>query len=779
MKFVDTETCGFHGPIVLIQWAEDDGPIHLHNVWHTPVKETMQLIEHITDGAKGVCLFNATFDWFHLCQMYTTMMLLDPNEEPDIQKYAFAEKEGRDGPCLKPKHVIDLMLHARKGKFQSMMDRKDIRVKKVPTQLAYPLADELTKRIPMENIYFAKKSDPSVRWQVADIKDDFDDIIPDFKDIVLRFAPSSALKALAVEALGYSSVLLMKDIGVPDRYRPIEYGFAPFALSGIFNDDGSWEAVGPHNWWLKKWPTVIKEHISHWGYNEQARQYATDDVTYTRELYQYFDKPAVDDDDSVLAAMVGAVRWHGLAVDIDRIKDERERALSLFKKAKKIFNPNAPDICKKYLYQVLSQDERIVVTSTEKRVLEEVMTWRESQVCHCGMMDLDCKDCHGSGLIKSARETRPHPAAERAREIIEARRAKKKVELFDKIIAAGRFHPSFEVIGALSSRMSGSGGDLNAQGINHERTVRSCFTLGWDGYPACGGDFDSFEVSIFDGAYSDPVLHAELIKGKKLQGLWGEFFFPGKSYDEILATDDLPGEQNLYVRSKNGTYAILYMGEGYTLHNRVGIPEETANEAFQRIITKYNVFAQKRREYMDRFASMRQPNGIGTKVEWHEPDDYIETLFGFRRYFTLENRICKALFELADDPPDDWQRMNLKVTRRERVQTACGAVRSALFASAFALQAANMRAAGNHVIQGTGAQLTKKLQVNLWGIQESGIHDWAILPVNIHDEVMTATREDKVEDTSGIVDDFVKEYRSMIPLLGVTWKKRIKSWGEK
>ena len=35
--FFDTETCGFHGPVVLVQWAEGvDGEVHLHSVWKEP-----------------------------------------------------------------------------------------------------------------------------------------------------------------------------------------------------------------------------------------------------------------------------------------------------------------------------------------------------------------------------------------------------------------------------------------------------------------------------------------------------------------------------------------------------------------------------------------------------------------------------------------------------------------------------------------------------------------------------------------------------------------------
>jgi hypothetical protein len=783
MIYTDTETCGFHGPIVLIQWAEDDGPIHLHNVWHSPVRDTVQLIEYIV--ARDVCMFNAAFDWFHFCQMYTTMILLNQGSEPDVREYAFAEPEGRDGPCLKPKGVIDLMLHARKGPYQSTMDRDDIRIKKIPTQLAYKVADELTKRIPISNIYFAKRQDPSVRWQVTDIFDDLGDNIPDFKDVVLRFSPSSALKALAVDALGHKEVLLMKDIGVPRRYSPVEYGYAPFALSGFQHPkENRWVNIDTSRTiidWGMKWPDVISKHITHWGYNEQARQYAGDDITYTRELHQHFmnhphyDPPVINDDDSVLACMVGAVRWKGFSINKEAMEGLREESVSLMTETKKVFNFQSPEVCKKYLFQAMSEDERLCLTSTRKLVLEEIATWKESEVCECGMMDAECPKCGGAGLIST--DTK-HPAAVRANEILDARRAKKKIEILDKILAAGRFHASFDVIGALSSRMSGADG-LNPQGINRETSMRTCFTLGWPGMPLAGGDFDGFEVTIVDAAYGDPTLHKELMSGKKIHGLLGVFFFPGKSYDEILASKGLPGDKDLYIRSKNGVFAIIYMGEAYTLHNRVGIPEVVAEEAFQKIIGKYHVFAQERKKYLDMFQSMRQPHGIGTKVEWHEPHDYIETMLGFRRYYTLENRVCKALFDLASDPPREWQQMNLKVTRRDRVQTACGSVRSALFAAAFAVQAANMRSAGNHVIQGTGSQLTKKLQTRLWELQPAGVNDWAILLLNIHDEVMAPCRKDLEERSKEIVKEFVEEYHEMIPLMGIEWKVGLNSWGEK
>ena len=120
----------------------------------------------------------------------------------------------------------------------------------------------------------------------------------------------------------------------------------------------------------------------------------------------------------------------------------------------------------------------------------------------------------------------PHPAALRAKEILESRRAKKDVELYDKLLLAGRFHPSFKVIGTLSSRMSGTD-KLNPQGINSAEEIRSCFPLAdfASGEILCGGDFVSFEVVLAEAIYNDDKLREDLKAGKSIHGLFAEQLF--------------------------------------------------------------------------------------------------------------------------------------------------------------------------------------------------------------------------------------------------------------
>jgi DNA polymerase I-like protein with 3'-5' exonuclease and polymerase domains len=253
--------------------------------------------------------------------------------------------------------------------------------------------------------------------------------------------------------------------------------------------------------------------------------------------------------------------------------------------------------------------------------------------------------------------------------------------------------------------------------------------------------------------------------------------YPHMTYDQIKATEQT--QNDIYTQCKRAVFAMLYGGEGKTLQERLGVPLEVANAAYDRFIRKYRNVGRERRRIFDMFCSMRQPAGIGTKVEWHEPADYLPTMFGFKRYFTLENRICKALFELANKIPKSWQELKIKVQRRDRTQTAAGAVCSALYAAAFAVQAANMRAAANHVIQGGGAQVTKRTQRAIWDLQPTGVHPWYVRPLNIHDEIQCPTQPAYIEKVAETVKLVVEEVRDKVPLIKMKWKSGYPNWAAK
>lgn len=774
--FLDTETVGFHGLPILLQYAIDDGDIHLFEPWMRPAQESVELVEELMQH----CFigFNNSFDMFQLCKLYTIWRLLPPDLIPanDIPLVAQMEPLGRDGPCVKPASAFDLMLHSRKGPYQCLMARNDVRIKKVPTILAGALARELEKRVELDGILFAKRKDTSgPKWQVFDRKNKDDEVDPDFKDVVLRFNPAGGLKFLAEYALGLDPEFhSFRDVEVPKEFRPKELGYVPFAL-GISSPEKDWEVFDKTGKSVGyAWPAVVSEHIKHWNSNEDARRYARDDVKYTRMLYEHFGSPEVGDDDSILACMVAAVRWHGYVVDTDQTAELLAKSRKVLERSP--VNINKPKQVRQYIRDCMDETECLLIDDSTKKsnleqIRDEMVVEEDGELC-IKCMGEGCLRCRGVGELSKGRML----AAERAAEILDIKIAGKEVELHTKLMQAGRFHASFNVIGTLSSRMSGGDG-LNPQGIKHAEEVRRMFPLAWDGMILCGGDFDSFEVTLADAVFRDPELRQALLRGKKLHALMGMALYPGKTYEDILASDGT--DFDMYTRGKQAVFAMLYGGDHNTIHNKLAIPIATAEEAFIRFQKEYPGIKKSREEVFEQFQALRQPDGIGTAIHWKDPSDYSETFLGFRRFFTLENNICKELFNLARNLPKHWRQIKLEVVRMDRKQHVGGAVSSALYGAAFQLQAGNTRAANNHLIQSPGAQITKRVQRRVWDVQPAGVNDWLVAPMNVHDEIMCVTHPSVVDKVADTVAETVESYRPQVPLIGMKWFKKLANWGEK
>jgi len=781
--YIDSETCGLHGMAVLLQYALDDGPITLYDLWYRPIRETLALLEWMTQFT--VVGFNMVFDWFHVVKLYTIFRLCDPDWIPieHIDEIAMLEPQGQDGPCIKPEGVLDLLLHSRKGPMQALMGRDDVRIKRVPAVLADVLAAELEQRVEIDNIFFARSFDPEApKWRVYDRHDRNGDLDPDFKDVVLKFNPAGGLKFLAEHVLKRQPKYHYKD--VEPSVRPKEVGYAPTALA-MSTPEEDWVVYEKGKDGKPKqsgyaWPGVLKEVAEHWRDREDARDYASHDVIYLRDLDKHFGYPEVDDNDSTLTCMVAAVRWHGFSINETGVQQLLTDAQAVVDASP--VNIHKPSEVREYITCAMDSMEKVILEdSTKKTNLEAIGTWEieEPEPCtRCIEMPVQedtCLRCGGAGTLMPGM----HPAAVRSKEVLKVKIASKEVELYRKLLRAGKFHASFRVIGALSSRMSGADG-LNAQGIKHTSNVRRVFNLAWGNYVLSLGDFSAFEVTIADAVCDDEALRVELMAGKKIHALFGMALFPGHTYEEIRATEGT--ENDLYTKGKQGFFgSILYGGNHQTLMNKLGVRESDAIAAIEAFGKKYKGVGRWRKRVFDSFCSMRQPGGLGKQVIWVDPADYAETMLGFRRYFTLENKIAKCLFALANKPPPLWKKIGgkVKVCRRDRVQTAGGAVQSALYGAAFAMQAANMRAAANHEIQSPGAEITKAVQRKIWDLQPAGVNEFLVAPMNVHDEVICVNRPDITNQVASAVREGVESFRSKVPLIGMDWCKRAESWADK
>lgn len=795
-RYIDTETCGFYGLPIILQHAQDDGEIKVHGFWTRPIGESLQLLREVAEDT--VVGFNLAFDWFQLCKMYTVLEIaekeLGEDEYPDehIDKIWRMEERARDGKCYKPRQALDLMLHARKTEFQMTMERGDIRVRRVPTQLAWNLAKELEDRVKFSELLFArvKKNKLAPKWVVHDVKNKATGKPDrDFKDIVLKFKPSIGLKMLAIHALKVKpeEVISFADIEINNHWYPAELGYAPFAAALYRIPKSKWKkVVGPKQKDRRPWPEVIEHHINHWTYNEEARKYAIKDVDLTRRLDQYFGYPEPGDDDSELACSVAAVRWRGYSIDAPSVEAYQKEANDRLKGV-----PISSNKAKLWIGEALDPVSKAMFVSTNKVVLEKMATFINGEPCPGGA----CELCNHTGML-------PAPEfAKRAHAVVEARKLGKENELYDKLLRAGRFHASFKITGALSNRMSGADG-LNPQGINKTQRIRQCFPLTFGRLSKlAGGDFAGFEVVLADAVYHDDLLRKDLLtcekcrdtqviytagkkkcpkcggnKTMKIHALFGMSVFPHMSYDDIKATDGTADD--IYTKCKSALFALIYGGTAYTLMTRLGVPEEVAAEAIDRFCKRYIGVLRARERIEQAFGTLKQEGGIGTKIVHAEAEEYVESLLGFRRYFTLENQIVREIFALAEDPPEEWKSLKIKVRRRDRDQTASGACQSALFGAAFGIQSGVIRAAGNHEIQSSGAGITKRVQRRIWDLQPHGANEWLVQPMNIHDQVLSPTHPSMVDKVAEVVHETVESFRDRVPLIELEWKV-VKSWGDK
>ena len=435
------------------------------------------------------------------------------------------------------------------------------------------------------------------------------------------------------------------------------------------------------------WPGVIGKHIEHWATRPDAREYANDDIVYTRALDHHFGDPPPGDDDSILACMVPVVRWHGFQIDIPGMKGLLARAQAVVDNAP--VNINKPGEVRGYVTAAMDETEGIILeASTKKANLEAIREWEVAEDEPCTkcveQTDPQCPRCGGTGVMRVGR----HPAALRGK-ILDVKIAAKEVELYQKLLLAGKFHASFVVIGTLSSRMAGADG-LNPQGIKHTKDVRRMFPLSWDGYILCGGDFDSFEVTLADAVYNDPSLRAALCSGKKIHALFGMEMYPAKTTKTLGL----------------GRHRVQHVYEGqagrlrHDLRRRLehpggkfGLSPEVAQRAEEGFFRKFPGIPKARQKTFDAFCSMKQPGGLGSAVVWADPAKSSNPSWGSAATSAWKTRFARRSFDLARKPPKNWAGVKVKVVRRDRVQTAGGAVSSALYGALFAMQAANMRAA--------------------------------------------------------------------------------------
>jgi hypothetical protein len=745
--FIDTETCGLHGPPVTIQYSFDDAPARIHHVWLQPVRDTLRLIERIVESR--VVAHNLAFDWFKLQRTYNMLCQLPSGRAPihQIEAMADAEINAWQGPCLKPYGAICTLTLAQKNLGGVGLAAKAIYVRRVPKALAQRLCDLLEEKTSLPDILFAKRKS---RWSVRDNED----AGPGWADVVLSFGPSNALKDICRHVLGVD-VVGWDESGAGALTWPTERGYCPIARH---LDRGDWN--------FDKgllWPALIHQHVSHWFYDTDAKRYAISDIDLLRKLYVHFGSPT-EDFDADLIAQVASVRNRGFRLDMAALDKQIEVSSKVVETAR--LNVDSPKQVRDFVAEALDPMERIIVArSGAKEVLDKIektFTLDEAEEC-CD--DPNCKRCGGEGTVGPG----PMPVVERVHHILEIRKHTKRLQTYRKWKSAKRAYPSFKVVGTKSGRMSGTDG-LNWHAIDASEEVRSIVRLHEEDEVLSGGDYSSQELALAASAYNDDVLLDDLKQGKSLHGLMAAAVFEAP-YEEIMATKDWR-----YKTAKIIVYAILYGASDMKIAKTIGCSVEEAHGKIAAFFKKYASSKVTRDRLTNLLTSMRVEEG--GRIEYTEPTEQsVKSIFGFERSFEIENEVIRQLIDVMPELHDVFGNEKAQYERKEnKVQTATGCIYSAMFGAVMSLQGSIIRAALNHLIQSSGRTITLGLQHDLWKLQPCGIRPWRICLMSVHDEIAAASKPEDAPVILSVVQNKLRDQCKTVPLLVLDWATNLNHW---
>lgn len=775
--FIDTETVGLYGPAVIFQYKFDAEPAVKFCPWTSPVSETMALIERFCEGL--VVCHNITFDWLKLQQWYNAAAALSKEHGPDfrpiddVDSFIHHEYHSRGVYCIKPQAAVCTLMMAQKTMGGASLATKEIRVRKLPVEVAPAVAKLLNDRTELPEIMFARRQ-ATERWSVA-VSDEGEA----WSDVVLKFAPSSGLKEIAKFVLGVEDTQKLGfDLATPPN--PFEVGYVPYVAMHKY--DSNYVVTYKKDGKERKsptWPALLDDHLNYWVPDGTPQdKYAMDDIKLLKMLYEHFDSPETDFDGE-LGCQVASVRAAGFDIDTSLLSQQTLLSQAEIKNAE--VNVDAHLKVKEYINEALDPMERIITEKgcpkdVLKSIIKEMNVEEEEEEC----CDDGCPRCDGLGVIPVG----PMPVAKRAKHILHVRKHKKRLQIYKKLRAAGGAYPSFRVIGTKSGRMAGAD-KMNYHSIDGSKEIRSIFTMTNDpDMVVSGGDMNSQELAIAAAVMGDDTLADDVSTGKSLHGVFAAAA-SGIPYKQIMAKREDKGsiEGTWYKKAKICVYAILYGAAAFNISQTLGCTVEEAERTIADFFKKYPHMAETRKKVRSSLAALTSGEG-GLKIRKPEMT-YIESIFGYRRSFQLEYDVLNILFTAMNEWKEETETQfkgidfKKKIVRKEAKgeQTYFACVYSALFGGAFSLQNKIQRAALNHVIQSAGRTCTLRVQKRVWDeVQPTGVHVFRIRLMSVHDELATVTNREDAEIVSKAVYDEMKALTETVPLLSLDWATDVKSW---
>ena len=267
----------------------------------------------------------------------------------------------------------------------------------------------------------------------------------------------------------------------------------------------------------------------------------------------------------------------------------------------------------------------------------------------------------------------------------------------------GRLHTSFNQAGAETGRLSSSAPNLQNIPIRTDvgREIRRAF-VAEQGWRLLSADYSQVELRILAHISGDEYLLAAFARDEDIHASAAS-----KVYG--IPISQVSKEQRAVAKMMN--FATSYGVSAFGLAQRTGLPQAEAAQFMERYFATYPGV----RKYLDATKAYAREHG------------YVETLLGRRRYFPV-----------------------LKTT--------------APGSQAYAIRQAAERAAINHPIQGTAADIIKIAMARLFrALQEGGYG--ARITLQVHDELVLEVPVDELPAVNRLVRETMENaYQLRAPL---------------
>jgi len=752
--YLDVESVGLMGPVKLIQYAIDDGPvtmIPLLRGWeYDPfTRNLLSAVYRIIDSPYTVFVaFNAAFDLFKLYNLRHRLM---------GHEYDSPERPVMPFKCK----VLDLQ---------------------IPAMLKSPLAPFAFSRSGGKSVALLRRIPVAAQEIVA----------TRVADILKPLLPQSFELGVGIHKVAKQPNLVTLSFNVKGRLSlkglMAEYGLPTLKLAECW----PLPEKGVEKPWLPYPDPAIHDPIEAQcdevlrGPKDSAfYRYSELDIIYLKVLYEKLNRPEPDYN-SACVANIAYLRYYGFDLDYKALEEAKRyygRKVAEIEQALQGVNLRSSTD-----RLALLQPHFPIIASTAKKVLKVLAE----------------EDSEGGRLCKMIMDY--GPARQKLLQIDKVLECR-----------TGKAHPSLRVMGTATNRNAGEGG-FNWQGVSSCDEVLGYELIDNDlgdipeqildeefeqaGEEAeqiqearkekvglrhailtpCVGDWKSFEVRIAAKVYDDPALQEDLQAGMDMHTMALVTSHPKAlaeklTYEEAdrIYNDKTDPRHSEIVKWRKGmkavVFGIFYFASMMKVAEVLNIPDHEAQIVLDRFYKRWPGIQRYRAEIERRFITADTESWSKGSVA--RMDTLQSDLTGFERRWEFEKSVAVALWGLGQtNKIKTGLAGTVTRTAAKGPQTIDNAIVSACLGSAIAIQAAVSRQAGNMPVQATGSSINKMLQETIW-------EQLRVPTLSLHDELVVPHHPNYSWDSySKAVNKYVESVQELVPMLEFDFG-RVERWSQK